>query len=38
MRSVAKEAGVDILLGKPFSDEVMLEHIQRFIREGRSAA
>ncbi len=33
----AKEAGVDILLGKPYSDEVMLGHIQRFMRDGRGA-
>ena len=34
----AKEAGVDVLLGKPYSDEVMLGHIQRFMRDGRSSA
>jgi CheY-like chemotaxis protein len=33
----AKEAGVDVLLGKPYSDDVMLGHIQRFMREGRPA-
>jgi CheY-like chemotaxis protein len=31
----AAEAGVDVLLGKPYSDAVMLDHIQRFMREGR---
>jgi CheY-like chemotaxis protein len=34
----AKEAGVDVLLGKPYSDDVMLGHIQRFLRDGRSSA
>jgi CheY-like chemotaxis protein len=33
----AKEAGVDVLLGKPYADDVMLAHIQRFMREGRTA-
>jgi CheY-like chemotaxis protein len=34
----AKEAGVDVLLCKPFADDVMLGHIQRFMREGRNPA
>jgi CheY-like chemotaxis protein len=34
----AAEAGVDILLCKPYADEVMIAHIQRFMREGRAKA
>ncbi|MDM5175818.1 response regulator [Massilia sp. DJPM01] len=31
----AADAGVDVLLGKPYSDTVMIDHIQRFMRQGR---
>ena len=31
----AAEAGVDVLLGKPYADDVMLGHIERFMRDGR---
>eukprot|EP01041_Mallomonas_annulata_P017246 gene17246-35627_t len=34
----AKEAGVDVLLGKPYADDVMLGHIARFLKEGRQDA
>ena len=34
----AQEAGVDVLLGKPYADEVMLAHIARFMKDGRSNA
>ena len=35
--SKAEAAGVDVLLGKPYSDEIMISHIQRFMLEGRTS-
>lgn len=37
-KQMAEEAGVDLLLTKPYSDEYLLEYLQRRLSEGRSAA
>lgn len=36
-RQMAEEAGVDLLLTKPYSDEYLLEYLQRRLSEGHSA-
>ncbi|MEO7578241.1 MAG: response regulator, partial [Massilia sp.] len=34
--SKAIEAGVDIVLGKPYAEDVLIAHIKRLMREGRA--
>lgn len=37
-RNYAKELGVNVYLGKPYQEEELLAHIERFVREGAALA